>query len=108
MDGCCSTPNGEINLPSRDRKVGFLFQNYALFPHLTVAQNVAFGLNTGKNRTGKDRVNRVVTQSMIDRQLAAMDLTELADRYPHQTFWRATTASGSGQGLGEPARNPVA
>ena len=32
-----------INLPSRDRKVGFLFQNYALFPHLTVAQNVAYG-----------------------------------------------------------------
>ncbi|MBA4466984.1 ATP-binding cassette domain-containing protein, partial [Cylindrospermopsis raciborskii CS-506_A] len=36
-----------INLPSRDRKIGFLFQNYALFPHLNVAQNIAFGLPTG-------------------------------------------------------------
>jgi len=32
-----------INLP-RDRRIGFLFQNYALFPHLSVAQNIAFGL----------------------------------------------------------------
>ena len=68
-----------INLPSRARKVGFLFQNYALFPHLTVAQNVAFGLNACKNG-----VNCAAIQSMIDRQLAVMDLVELADRYPHQ------------------------
>ena len=68
-----------INLPSRDRKVGFLFQNYALFPHLTVAQNVSFGLNAGKHRG-----NRVGIPFIIDQQLAAMDLTGLADRYPHQ------------------------
>ena len=66
-----------INLPSRDRKVGFLFQNYALFPHLTVAQNIAFGLKAG-------RVKRGVAHPEIDRQLAAMDLAELAHRYPHQ------------------------
>lgn len=68
-----------INVPSRDRRVGFLFQNYALFPHLTVAQNVAFGLNAGKNR-----VDSAAIQPLIDRQLAAMDLAHLADRYPHQ------------------------
>src|SRR5580700_4884871 len=33
-----------INLPARQRRIGLLFQNYALFPHLTVAKNIAFGL----------------------------------------------------------------
>jgi molybdate transport system permease protein len=33
-----------INIPSRDRRIGFVFQNYALFPHMSVAQNIAFGL----------------------------------------------------------------
>jgi len=33
-----------INVPARDRRIGLLFQHYALFPHLTVAQNIAFGL----------------------------------------------------------------
>ncbi len=34
-----------INIPARDRRIGFLCQNYALFPHLSVAQNIAFGLS---------------------------------------------------------------
>src|SRR5689334_20630987 len=33
-----------VNVPPRDRRVGLLFQHYALFPHLTVAENIAFGL----------------------------------------------------------------
>jgi molybdate transport system ATP-binding protein len=36
-----------VNLPARDRGVGYVFQDYALFPHLTVAQNVGFGLSDG-------------------------------------------------------------
>lgn len=36
----------KINVPVRDRNIGFLFQNYALFPHMNVLQNVCFGLNT--------------------------------------------------------------
>ena len=68
-----------INLPSRDRKVGFLFQNYALFPHLTVAQNVAFGTKT--HQSWRDRIAH---SPMINRQLAAMEIADLADRYPHQ------------------------
>ncbi|MDW7673109.1 MAG: ABC transporter ATP-binding protein [Bacillota bacterium] len=35
----------KINVPVQDRKIGYVFQNYALFPHLTVAENVAFGIN---------------------------------------------------------------
>ena len=34
----------KINIPIRKRKVGFLFQNYALFPNMTVEQNIGFGL----------------------------------------------------------------
>ncbi|MGB8702358.1 MAG: molybdate ABC transporter permease subunit [Thermosynechococcaceae cyanobacterium] len=65
-----------INVPSRDRRIGVLFQNYALFPHLTVAQNIAFGLPKGLS---KERV-----QQEIAAQLVAMQLEGLAQRYPHQ------------------------
>jgi molybdate ABC transporter permease protein len=64
-----------INLPSRDRRIGFLVQNYALFPHMTVAQNIAFSLP-------KMRSNLVRQQ--VDTQLAAVQLAEYGDRYPHQ------------------------
>lgn len=65
-----------IDLPSRDRRVGFLFQNYALFPHLTVAQNIAFGLPRGlSSRQIKQRV---------EQQLVRVRLPGMGDRYPHQ------------------------
>ena len=62
-----------INLPSRDRRVGFVVQNYGLFPHLTVAQNIAFGLP--KSSDARQQVNL---------QLAALQLQGFGDRYPHQ------------------------
>ncbi|MDB9527249.1 molybdate ABC transporter permease subunit [Oscillatoria sp. CS-180] len=64
-----------INVPSRDRKVGLVFQNYALFPHLTVAQNIAFGL---ANMPKPQRATEVM------RYLDQIGLTGLGDRYPHQ------------------------
>ncbi|MEA5617245.1 molybdate ABC transporter permease subunit [Cronbergia sp. UHCC 0137] len=64
-----------INLPSRDRHIGFLFQNYALFPHLTVAENIIFGLPKGLAGSAKVQV---------EQQLIAMQLQGLGDRYPHQ------------------------
>ena len=66
----------KINLPSRDRRIAFLFQNYALFPHLTVAQNIAFGLPKG---TSKAKIKQ-----QIEAQLAAVQLQGLENRYPHQ------------------------
>ncbi|MBN3891391.1 MAG: molybdate ABC transporter permease subunit [Nostoc sp. JL31] len=65
-----------INLPSRDRRIGFLVQNYALFPHMSVAQNIAFGLPK-KLSAGNIRVQ-------VEEQLIAMQLQGLGDRYPHQ------------------------
>src|SRR5229473_6999140 len=62
-----------INLPARARRIGLLFQNYALFPHLNVAKNVAFGLR----RLPDTERNRRVTE-----QLAAAHLDGLAERYP--------------------------
>ena len=65
-----------INLPSCDRKVGILFQNYALFPHLTIAQNVAFGLS--------HKLSPAQTRAAISLQLAAVQLETFAQRYPHE------------------------
>lgn len=63
-----------INLPSRDRRVGVLFQNYALFPHLSAAENVAFGLSSKSSAKQKRQI--------AARELAAMQLQGLGDRLP--------------------------
>ncbi len=57
------------------RPVGFVFQGLALFPHLTVQGNVAFGL-AGLPRADRDR--------RVHEELAAVGLEGLGDRYPHQ------------------------
>jgi molybdate transport system permease protein len=62
-----------IDVPARARRIGLLFQNYALFPHLTVAENVAFGLR----HLPDAEIPRRVAQ-----QLAAAHLDSLAERYP--------------------------
>jgi iron(III) transport system ATP-binding protein len=71
IDGRRVAGNGARVSPE-DRQVGMVFQDYALFPHLTVAENVGFGLPRG------DRAQRVPTL------LAVVDLCGLGDRYPHQ------------------------
>jgi molybdate transport system permease protein len=65
-----------INLPSRDRKIGYLFQNYALFPHLTVAENIAFGLPKG--------LSAKAIRERVEAQLQAVQLPGCGNRYPHQ------------------------
>lgn len=56
------------------RRVGMVFQEYALFPHLTVEANTAFGL-VGRNHTGRDRIHEV---------LALVGLEGVKDRMPHE------------------------
>ncbi len=64
-------------VPPDRRSVGMVFQDYALFPHLSVRRNVEYGLRAHKVPAGQ-RAERVA------RVLAALDLSELGDRYPHQ------------------------
>lgn len=64
-----------INVPSKERRIGFLFQNYALFPHLNVAQNIAFGL---EHLSASDRLIRV------KEQLLAVQMSGMENRYPHE------------------------
>jgi sulfate transport system ATP-binding protein len=69
------------DLHVRDRRVGFVFQHYALFRHMTVAENVAFGLNVlpRKERPGKPEIRKRVKDLLEMVQLA-----HLANRYPTQ------------------------
>ena len=53
-----------INLPPQRRQVGYLFQNYALFPNMTVRQNILCGLNREKNRAEKERRLREMLKLM--------------------------------------------
>ncbi len=72
-------PAHAICLPPAARRVGYLFQDYALFPHLTVAQNVAFGLSPGWRNPSR----RTIPEA-AQRWLVALELEGLVDRYPAQ------------------------
>ncbi len=65
----------KINLHPRERKTGFLFQNYALFPHRTIAENIGFGL---AGRTKIEISNK--TGELIER----FHLSGMENRYPAQ------------------------
>ncbi len=52
-------------VPAYKRHVGFLFQNYALFPHLTVEQNIAFGLNHRTKRERQEKVHSIIERLRI-------------------------------------------
>lgn len=64
-----------INLPIHKRKVGFLFQNYALFPHMTISENISFALTS----LSKEEQRRIV-----EEKITMMQLKGLEDRFPNQ------------------------
>ncbi len=64
-------------LPPSKREIGIVFQNYALFPHMTVAQNIAYGL-------AARRESRKVQDERVEEMLAIVQLSQLADRKPRQ------------------------
>src|SRR5688572_5138329 len=55
-----------VNLPVRDRRIGYVFQSHALFPHLTVAQNVAFGLNRVPQKERAARVAEILSMVRLE------------------------------------------
>ncbi|HEX4278538.1 MAG TPA: sulfate ABC transporter ATP-binding protein [Bryobacteraceae bacterium] len=66
---------------ARDRKVGFVFQHYALFRHLTVFENIAFGLRV------RPKATRPAEKEILERVRSLLDLVQLdwlGDRYPSQ------------------------
>lgn len=64
-----------FSLPPEQRKVGMVFQDFALFPHLNISKNIAFGLNT---------LSRAKQHNRIEEMLQLVGLSEQANRYPHQ------------------------
>ncbi len=64
-----------INLPPNKRDIGFLFQNYALWPHMTVYQNIAFGLEMLK--WDKKKID-----SRVDEMLRLLKIEQFVKRYP--------------------------
>ncbi len=67
----------EINVPPNKRNVGFLFQNYALWPHMTAYRNIAFGLENLKWK--KEEIN-----SRVSELAQLLKIKELLDRYPSE------------------------
>ncbi|MGJ3245566.1 MAG: ABC transporter ATP-binding protein [Elainellaceae cyanobacterium] len=70
--------DSSVWLPPEKRGIGMVFQDYALFPHLTVAQNVAFGLKNLRRQT------KVKMRDRLQRAIALVGLDGLENRYPHQ------------------------
>jgi putative spermidine/putrescine transport system ATP-binding protein len=85
MSGFIRQTNGRVlfdgqpvdHLTPSQRGVGIVFQNYALFPHMTVAENVAYGLQA--RRWPRDK-----TASRVDEMLALVHMSEFAGRKPRQ------------------------
>jgi sulfate transport system ATP-binding protein len=69
------------DLPAGKRKVGFVFQHYALFRHMSVFENVAFGLRV---RSRRDRPSAASISERAHRLLELVQLEGLAGRYPSQ------------------------
>src|SRR5271156_5273913 len=70
-----------LAVPTRERRAGFVFQHYALFRHMTAAQNIAFGLNVRPRRT---RPSRAKIAQRVENLLHLMQLDGLGKRYPSQ------------------------
>jgi sulfate transport system ATP-binding protein len=67
--------------PLRERQIGFVFQHYALFKHMTVRENVSFGLSV---RPRGKRPQKWMIADRADELLELVQLADLGDRYPHQ------------------------
>ncbi len=67
--------NDQVFIPPEKRKVGMVFQDYALFPHLNVAENISFGLG---------KISKIDKSRKVNEMLDLINLNGFANRYPHQ------------------------
>ncbi len=67
--------NGHKPLPTQKRNVGYLFQDYALFPHMTVAHNIAYGV---------DKKAQAEASLLINQLVEVLGIPHLLPKYPHQ------------------------
>jgi sulfate transport system ATP-binding protein len=67
------------NIPVRDRGVGFVFQHYALFPHMTLNENIAFGMKVSKVKRDKTAI-----EARVAELLRLVKLDGLGERFPAQ------------------------
>ena len=65
------------DLPPYERPINMMFQSYALFPHMTVAQNIAFGLK-------QDGLSKAEIEERVNEMLGLVQMTQYAKRKPHQ------------------------
>lgn len=70
-----------LQLAAQDRRIGFVFQHYALFPHMKVRDNLAFGLSV---RPRAERPGKAVIKAKVDELLHFLQIDHLADRFPAQ------------------------
>jgi sulfate/thiosulfate transport system ATP-binding protein len=70
-----------LDLAAQDRRIGFVFQHYALFPHMSVRDNIAFGLTV---RPRAERPGKALIAAKVDELLHFLQIAHLADRYPAQ------------------------
>lgn len=91
----------KVNERPQVRRVGYLFQNYALFPNMTVEQNILTGLNSAGGRKAVSRKRQPLTQKEKDgkvrEMLSRFRLEGLEQRYPAQL------SGGSSRGWPWPA-----
>jgi len=81
-DGIVSFGGEDVTaVPVQNRGIGFVFQQYALFRHMTVASNIAFGLNMMKRR---HRPTKQAIDAKVRELLEMVQLPDMAERYPAQ------------------------
>jgi iron(III) transport system ATP-binding protein len=74
INGVCVSRAGFF-VPPEQRRIGMVFQDYALFPHLDVAANIGFGLH---------RLTRAECERRVDELLQVVQLTSVSGKYPHE------------------------